>query len=60
MAMRNTRTSRTGAFRHDEDFRLLLAGVPVQETLVLVVVIVGAAQRGIVVVALPRGEETTG
>lgn len=53
----NVHTSRTGAFWHNKYFRLLLAGIPAQETLVLVVLIVGAAHRGVVVVALQRGEE---
>lgn len=56
----NVHTSRTGAFWHDKHFRLLLAGIPAQEALVLVVLIVGAAHWGIVTVALRRGEEKTG
>lgn len=54
---RTVRTSRTGAFGHDQDLRLLLAGVSAQETLVLVVLIVGAAHRGVVVVALWTEEQ---
>lgn len=52
----NVRTSRTGPFWHNKHFRLLLAGISAQEALVLVVLIVGAAHRGVVVVALQRGE----
>ena len=56
----NVHTSRTGTLWHNKHFRLLLAGIPAQEALVLVVLIVGAAHWGIVVVALRRGEEKTG
>lgn len=52
----NVRTSRTGPFWHNKHFRLLLAGISAQEALVLVVLIVGAAHRGVVVVALQKGE----
>ena len=50
----NVHTSRTGPLWHNKHFRLLLAGISAQETLVLVVLIVGATHRGIVVVALQR------
>lgn len=53
----NVHTSWTGTFWHNKYFRLLLAGIPAQETLILVVLIVGAAHWGVVVVALQRGKE---
>lgn len=51
-----THTSRTVAFWHNKDFRLLLAGILAQETLILVVLIVGATHWNIIIVALQREE----
>lgn len=53
----DVRTSRTCAFWHNKHFRLLLAGISAQETLVLVVLVVGTTHWGIVIVALQRREE---
>ena len=51
------RTDRTAALRLQQDFSLLLAGVPAEEALVLVVLVVGTAHRDVLIVALWRREE---
>lgn len=53
----NAHTCRTVSLWHNEDFRLQLAGVSTEETLVLVVFVVRAAHWGIVIVALQRKEK---
>lgn len=45
-------TSRAGPFRDHQNLSLLFAGISPQKTLVLVIFVVGAADRNIVIVAL--------